>query len=302
MLNQRGYRTRRGKEFSGTTIGGMIADPTPKGLHRANFTTRDENANRLVLKPESEWVYQPVEAILSAELWNECARILSEQSATRKPPAKRAVNLFAGFTYCACGERMYVRSNTPKYVCEACRNKIPISDLEAIYRTQLHHFLVAPEEIEAHDQAARDAIRDKEKLIETIQAELKKLEANDDELFDLYREKLISKDDFVRRHRPLSDRRAQIEDEVPRLQAECDVLRISTYSRTEALGEARTLTERWQELPESQKRQIVEAITERIVIDRDGIEIRLLQLSQFQEHVANERSRPGGSCFHTLAP
>ncbi|MEI9904881.1 MAG: recombinase family protein [Asticcacaulis sp.] len=40
---------------------------------------------------------------------------------------------------------------------------------------------------------------------------------------------------------------------------------------------AATLTERWQDLPESQKRQIVEAITDRIVIDKDGIEIRLLQ-------------------------
>ncbi len=55
------------------------------------------------------------------------------------------------------------------------------------------------------------------------------------------------------------------------------------------------------ELPEAQKRQIVEAITDQIIIDRDGIEIRLLQLSQFSKSVAKGGSDPGVSCLLIVA-
>jgi site-specific DNA recombinase len=54
--------------------------------------------------------------------------------------AKRAVYAFAGYVYCACGEKMYVRSNTPKYVCMKCRTKIPIVDLDQVFQHELEAF------------------------------------------------------------------------------------------------------------------------------------------------------------------
>ncbi len=286
ILNDRGFRTRKGARFSDTTITNLLNDPTAKGLHRANYTYSDDRTKTWKLKPESEWVYTAVEPIMSADLWDECARIVAAQLDVRKTPTKRATYLFAGFTYCICGTKMYVRSNSPKYVCENCRNKIPIQDLEAVYREQLRHFLVSPEEIESHNVAALEAVKDKERLIMSIEAEIKKIDAEDDQLFRLYGERLISKQDFARRHQPLAERRAQLDEQLPRLQAECDVMRISSYARQEALGEARDLTERWGDLPHEEKRQIIEAITERIVIDQEAIEIRLLQLPENSEHVA----------------
>ncbi len=57
-------------------------------------------------------------------------------------------------------------------------------------------------------------------------------------------------------------------------------------TREETIGEARNLTARWHSLPHEEKRQIVEAITERIVIAKDNIEIGLLQLHGASEYVA----------------
>lgn len=122
LLNDQGYRTRNGSLFSGTTIYRLLLDPTAKGLHRANYTKSDDRTKSWYLKPESEWVYTPVEPIISVALWDDCVRILQEQGASRKPTRKVA-HLFAGLTRCHCGAKMYVPSNSPKYICHQCRNK-----------------------------------------------------------------------------------------------------------------------------------------------------------------------------------
>lgn len=280
ILNDRGYRTRNGSRFSDTTVYRLLLDPTAKGLHRGNYTRTDDNQKSWTLKPESEWVYTQVEAIVPEDLWEECARIVNAQRANKAPPTKRAVHLFAGFAFCTCGTKMYVRAGSPKYVCEGCRNKMPSDDLEAIYRDQLHHILVSPDEIEAHNRAAVEAMREKERLIEKTDTELRRVAVEDQAVFDLYFSGALSKEDFGRRHAPITARRSQLEDELPRLQAELDVLRISAASREEILEEARDLTTRWGDLPELEKRQIVEAITERIVIGKDDVEIMLLHLPE----------------------
>lgn len=273
ILNDRGYRTRNGSRFTDTTVTRLILDPTAKGLHRQNYTRTDDRTKSWSMKPENEWVLTPVEAIVSAELWNAGARIAAVNLGTRTPVARRTVHLFSGFALCTCGQKMYVPSNSPKYICMKCRNKIPVQDLEAVFREQLRHFLISPEEVDAHNQAAVEAMHERERLIRSADAELRRVASEDESLFQLFHARQISEADFGRRHRPLTDRRRQLEEELPKLQAELDVLRIGAASREEALLEARNLTERWADLPEGEKRQIIEAITDRIVVGKDDVEI-----------------------------
>jgi site-specific DNA recombinase len=191
-------------------------------------------------------------------------------------PGRGAVHLFAGFAYCECGTKMYVWSNSPKYICQACRNKIPIDDLEEVFRAQLHGFLISPEEIVAHTEAASEAVREKLALVAAATAELRKIEAEAEKVYRMYIDDLISKDDFARQHKPLSARRVQLEDELPRLEAEVDVLRIGIHSREAALSDARDLATRWGSLPFQERRLIVETITDRVVVGKGEVEISLL--------------------------
>lgn len=278
ILNERGYRTRTGSPFSDTTISRLIEDPTAKGLHRANYTRTDDRSKNWTRKPESEWIYTPVEAIVSEELWERCNALVEQSRESNRPVRRKAQHLFAGYAYCACGGKMYVWSNSPKYVCTACRAKIPASDLEFVYRSELHRFHISPDEIAAHVEAANEAIREKERLIERGEQDLRKLEAEIERGFELHAQGSLSAADFGRRHKPLSDRRAQLEDELPKLQAEIDVLRIGLLSEQEAVGEARDLASRWEDLPFEERRQIVETITDRITVGQEEVEISLLYL------------------------
>ena len=118
ILNAEGHRTRGGAEFNGTTIGRLLAEEVAKGI------------------PD---VAAP---LVSEELWNRCNDILNNQKANG--PAKRKVaHLFAGLIHCRCGSKMYVPSNTDKYVCSGCRSKIPSDDLEAIFIRKLSDWVVS---------------------------------------------------------------------------------------------------------------------------------------------------------------
>jgi site-specific DNA recombinase len=280
ILNERGYRTRNGAAFSDTTVTRLLRDATAKGVHRANYTRTNDRTKSWELKPESEWVLNAVTPIISEDLWTRCNAILDGQRDSRKPISRKPVHLFAGFTFCHCDPKakMYVWVNSPKYVCVKCKNKIPVNDLEAVYHERLRHFLLSPAEIEAHRKNADSEIEEAGKLIASSKEELRKIEIEDERLYQLYLADGLSKEDFGRRHRPLSERRKQLEDELPRLQARIDVLTLSTVSQAEALHDARDLWSRWEHLSADDKRQTVETITDRIIVGRDDVEIRLLHL------------------------
>lgn len=276
LLNDRGYRTRNGSLFSDTTIARLIEDPTAKGKHRANYTRTSDSSKAWERKPESDWVFTDVTPVVTEELWDACNRILEAQKV--RPPSKKPAHLFAGFAWCSCGNKMYVWANSPKYRCSACLNKIPVGDLEAVYRDQLRNFLVSPEEIRAHSEATNELMQEKLRLIDVGADELRKLEVEIDRCFDLYGQGVVDGDGFKKKHQPLHERRMQLEQELPKLQAEVDVTRIALLSQEETLTEARDLWSRWDTLEWPAKRAIIETITDRIVIGREEVEINLLHV------------------------
>lgn len=114
ILNADGAKTRSGADFSGQTIGRLLS-------------------NDIVLGISGE-----LEPLISKPLYDNVQNILALQKGQAK---RKTAHLFAGFTYCGCGGKMYVPSGSHKYVCRKCKFKMHKQDLEAVFIDQLkeHH-------------------------------------------------------------------------------------------------------------------------------------------------------------------
>lgn len=288
LLNEKGLRTRSGAKWSDTSVARLIQDPTAKGIRRANFTTRDGPKKR-ALKPTEEWVHTPVEPIISEDLWTACNAILEERRRTGKIPARKRVHLFSGLARCVCGKRMYVPSNTPKYVCPHCRNKIPSTDLEAVFHEQLKGFLFSPSEVADYHAQSDKSIQDQGELLRSLEAEQGRVKEEMDKVYRLYLADQLSPEGFGRQNRPLEERLHQLEDQIPRLQGEVDFLKIQQLSSDEILCEAKDLWTRWPSFSPEEKRQVVENITETIVIGKAEVTIDLCRLPSSLEDVAGRQ-------------
>ncbi len=285
LLNDAGHRTRNGSKFTDTTVDRLISDPTAKGLRRANYTKSLGEKKHWKVKPESEWVFSEVEPIISEELWNQCNGILTERR-NGKAPAKKAVQLFGGVVYCHCGNKMYVPSNTPKYVCYKCRNKIPVEDLEGVFQEQLKNFFLSPTDITQYLSEADQVIKGKGELLTALGNERQRVQQEMDTLYRLYLDSGISSQGFGIRNRPLEERLNQLENEIPELQGEIDFLKIKFLSSDQILTDARDLYGRWPDLERQEKRNIVENITEKITIGKDDVTIDLCYLPSSSEIMA----------------
>jgi hypothetical protein len=68
-------------------------------------------------------VPREIQALVPKELFDRCNAILMAHRSSGGA-RRKVVHLFAGFLFCACGQKMYVPSNAPIYVCGDCRAKI----------------------------------------------------------------------------------------------------------------------------------------------------------------------------------
>lgn len=281
-LNDAGHRTHDGGLFTYSTVKRLLKNPTAKGVQIVNFSKNVSRGKTWQLKPKEEWVERPVEAIISTEMWEAANQILEDRKDTLKRPGKRPFALFSGLLFCHCGQRMYPRSNMPKYVCSRCWNKILIEDMDAIFLEQLKGFFLSRADIESHLAKSDEALTEKESHLKVHESELAKVRAEIDRTYRLYLDQKIDGDGFHRFYTPLQERRKQLEAELPRLQAELDVLKINNISSEEVLAEAQNLYARWPDFPFEDKRKIVESLTEKIVIGKTDVEITLCHLPSYE--------------------
>jgi len=292
LLNESGYRTRNGSKFSDTTVMRLLQDPSAKGLRRANYTKSLGENKKWELKPPSDWVFIEIEPIISEELWNQCNQILDEQQKTNHRPTKKATHLFTGFVFCDCesnSNKMYVPSNSPKYICQKCHNKIGISDLESIFHEQLKSFLLSPKEMMQYLNTADHSIREKEELLTTLLKEQSKIKQEMDKLVQLHLDGELPKIGFGSHYKPLDERFNQMENQIPELQAEIDFLKIQFLSSDEILREAKDLYDRWETFNSDEKRKIIETITDKITIGQTDISIQLQYVSAGDKLMADRQ-------------
>jgi site-specific DNA recombinase len=289
LLNEAGHRTRNGSKFTFTTVNRLLRDTTAKGIRTANHTKSLGEGKKWISKPQADWVEIPIEPIVNVDTWERVNAILEQRRTTWKKPARRAVQLFAGLTYCQCGGKMKVPSNSPKYICPECRNKIGTQDLEEIFQAQLKNFFFSTEEILNYFKAADTAVAEKQKLLDSLKKEQEKVQIEMKKVYRLYVEDKISAAGFGEVYGPLEERLSQISIELPDLQGEVDFLMIQNVSRDETMFQFKSLYDRWPDLEKEEKRTIIEHSVERISVGTDEINIELGYIPSSSEIMASSQ-------------
>lgn len=289
LLNNAGYRTRNGSCFTDTTVLRLIQDTTAKGLYRANHTYRDSKG-KLHLKPEAEWIHTKVDPIISDELWNTCNSLITSRSHGNQKRSRKTVHIFAGLLFCSCGQKMYVYSRSPKYICRKCKNKIPMEDMEAIFRDELHDFFVSSEKIQKHLEVSNEELRSKKRHLETHIQALESVREEMQKTYKLYQADQITVSGFGSIYKPLEEREKQLSKELVSLQSVYNSLQITNISAPDIIAEATTLHKLWPQFQPEEKRRIVESITERITLSKDQIDIKLSYLPSSEELIKQQRN------------
>ncbi|KAA3621548.1 MAG: recombinase family protein [Bacteroidetes bacterium] len=275
MLNEQGYRTRRGGKFSDTSIHRMLRDPIAKGLRRVNYTESTGEGKKWRLKPEEEWVFIEAPRIITDELWDICNKILDDMAKSNKKVRRKGIYLFSGIAQCDCGAKMYMRTKSPKYICKNCKNKISPDDLEEIFHSQLENFLFSDTELQNHLSYEKQLLNDKEELLRTRTNELQRIKQKIANVLELYHEGEISKEAFKEHHNPLFEKQKQIEQSTTELQGQIDALKTQSLDNSQVLHDAQNLHKQWHNFSKEDKKAIIEIITESIIIGKEDIEINL---------------------------
>ena len=292
QLNDAGYRTRDGVQWRDMQVTRVLIETSAKGIYYFNRGKKHGNW-RQVEKPESEWGQVQCEAIVPESLWNQVNQIIEEQLKSWKKPGKLPVQVLGNLAHCACGSKMYVRSNSPKYVCRACQNKIPVVDLEAILQNELKGFFASPEVVTRHLQESRQNLSEKETLLAAHRREIQKVRDSMTETHRLFLEKQITSQGFGEFYMPAEKRLNQLVAELPKLEAEVDFLKVNNLSADEVVSEAQNLYANWPKLTTDRKRQIAESIIEKVVVGEGEIDITFACLPSSEEMTKSQQQLRG---------
>lgn len=151
-------------------------------------------------------------------------------------------------------------------------------------------FFAQSERIAGHLQAANRNLEEKSALLATHQREIQKVREQMHQTHQLYLDRQISGDGFRDLYAPVEERLKQLNVELPKLEAEVDFLKVNKLSADDVLHESKTLHEKWPKLPPADKRKIVEALIEKIIIGDGKLDITYSCLPTSIEHCKNQQS------------
>jgi site-specific DNA recombinase len=287
MLNDKGYRTRKGRPWTWTQIKDILTDASAKGIYLFNRQRRT-GAWTSTLKPESEWGRIECEPIVSEELWHQVNQIIEEQHKSWKKPGRLPAQTFSKLAWCSCGGKMYARTDSPKYLCRKCNNKIPIADLESVFHEEVRAFFANPKKLSAHLVQATQTLKDRQTLIATNQQAIQKIRDEMKQTHRLYVEGHVTAQGFGEFYKPAEQRLNQLLTELPKLQADVDLMQVNRISTEDIAAEANSLYMKWPSLPLDDRRKIAEAVCEKIVIGNGEIDITLSHLPTSEELCKNQ--------------
>jgi len=152
---------------------------------------------------------------------------------------------------------------------------IPQDDLEAIFRDRLRAFFASPEELADFLKTTLDEVNAKEAQIQALEKERSQLGRDREKLLRGYLDEEVEATRFTPLDKEMGERINELALGIAAIEGEVAALRVTSDSREEIISGARTLYDRWDELTFEQKRSVIEAITDQIVIGERDIAVHL---------------------------
>lgn len=300
-LNKRGYLTRKGKSWSDTTVRRLLKNTDAKGIRRCNYRAPQSKDNPSGLKAQSEWMYLSCPALITEEKWEEVNAIIrsQEKGSVFKQPLNKRVHLFTSYLKCREGHKMSIKSKSNRYTCKACKYGIDKDDLEEVFLTRLKQFLISDEELSEYNITNSNELQLKRDEIEFAEIELNKLEQKLEKLIDLNIQGQIPTKGFKKHYEPIYVRKENLEVNIKGLKKELELLGQAKTSFDVIANKATDFYNNWDTLDRSEKRYIVESITNEIIFDNKTIKFKLKQIAPLSSLELNPNGQQRGT---TLLP
>ena len=275
ILKEQGYRTRRGGVFSRSTIKRLLQNPIAKGLRQMNYTNNTRTPGQDFWKDKEEWEFHQAPRIVSDKLWKEVNDIVQKNLVERNYPKNTKTNLFTGYAFCDCGGKMYVRTRSPRYICRNCKRKIKPEELEEIYYTALNDYLENEIALKNLNKQQSKSIEQEKLLLENLQTRAKELDIQMTTLLDLNANGEIPIKGFKQRYEPLFNEHERILLSIEEKSAELEISKQKKKLNENVIDGAKELYQSWKKLSKIEKRNLIETVTEKIIIGNADIDIQL---------------------------
>ncbi len=99
----------------------------------------------------------------------------------------------------------------------------------------------------------------------------------------------LTVEQFKELYQPLDTRKKQIEADIPRVEAEVDMLSVDRLSKEQIMADARDLHSRWPLMNHDERRKIIELLVKTIVIGNGEITLNLCYLPNFEQMTNGQR-------------
>lgn len=288
IMNERGYRTKEGAKFKNVTVKRILTNTTYKGQKRANYSKSKGEKKSWKWKPESEWVYHEVEPIVDNDTWDKVnVSITIKAKNYVSNPQFNGKYVFAGLLRCECGEKMYVSKykamKSPRYTCRGCRTKINEDSIFDLFKDCLKNLVLDPNKLNNALEPSGNIVKRKTIQLKHLNTELKNIGRKTDSLLELWNDKTIVKSTFTEKYNELSQRKEQLEKEIPCIQAEIDHVKISETGKDYIIGQTKFLYSLWDTLNIEEKNKVVRELVDEITVKKNELNFQLFYLPEMMK-------------------
>ena len=297
LLNEMGYRTRKGYKFSDTSVTRMLKNSDAKGIKRTNYYGTKTTSNPSGIKPKDEWHFMKIPRIVSDKLWNSVNAIIEEQEqkSNQTKPLNQRVHLFTSYIYCHNGHKMGISTKINKYSCPKCKIRIDKDDLEQVFQTRLKQFVMSKKEVQKYAKSTDKIINDKEIEVNGVTFQIEEIKQKMDKLIELSIAGQIPTKDFDRHYSPLSQQLESLNKTLDRLEKELTDMNTINNSLGKVINQSKSIYEKWDAFDRIEKRSIIESVTNKIIFDGKLINFKLKQIAPLSSLELGKNAQQAGT-------